>query len=112
MAYDTFIEMKLLIKFITSDFGKVISSRIEEHCHNQALCALYCKRLARTDLLIQLKETFLIVCGGILCKAGKDLWLFTKQIDDLSIGSNAQCTDQNSDRNLSCSVYTYIKYII
>ena len=112
MAYDTFIEMKLLIKFITSDFGKVISSRIEEHCHDQALCALYCKRLARTDLLIQLKETFLIVCGSILGKAGKDLWLFTKQINDLSIGSNAQCTDQNSDRNLSCSVYTYIKYII
>ena len=52
VAYDTFVEMKLLIKFITSDFGKVISSRIEEHCHDQALCALYCKRLARTDLLI------------------------------------------------------------
>ena len=40
-------------------------------------------------------------------------WLeYETDSNDLSIGSNAQCTDQNSDRNLSCSVYTYIKYII
>ena len=52
MSDDTFVKVKFLIKFITSNFGKVISSRIKEHCHDKALSALYCERLARTDLLI------------------------------------------------------------
>ena len=31
MAHDTVLEMKLLIKFISSDLGKIISSRVKEH---------------------------------------------------------------------------------
>ena len=78
MSYNTFIKMKFLIKFITADLGKVISSRIEEHSHDKTLCTLYCKRLTRTDLLIQFKKTFLIIGRCILGKTCKDLRLFTE----------------------------------
>ena len=36
----------------------------------------------------------------------------TEEINNLCIASYTKCSDQNSDRNLSCSVYTYIEYII
>ena len=112
MTNNSFIEVKFLIKFITSDLGKIISSRIKEHRIDQALCALNCKRLAWTDFLIQFKKTFFIICRSILCETCKDLRLFAKQINDLCIGTNTKCTDQYSDRNLTGSVHTHIEYIV
>src|SRR5699024_6695313 len=76
MARDTVLKGKLLIELIASNLCQIVSSRIKEHAHNQALRALYCQRLARTDLLIQLKKTFLITFCSILCKACQDLRLF------------------------------------
>ena len=52
VSYNPAVKMKFFVKFITSDFGKVISSRIKEHCHDQALCALHCQRLTRTDFFV------------------------------------------------------------
>ena len=52
MTYDTFVKMKLLIKLITSNLGKVISSRIEEHCHDKAFGTFYSQWLTRTNFLI------------------------------------------------------------
>ena len=54
LSWYTVLKKKLLIKLITSNFGKIITSWIKEHACNQAFCTVYCQRLARTDLLIEL----------------------------------------------------------
>ena len=52
MSCDTVLEHKLLIKFITSNLCKVITSRVKEHAGDQTFCTVYSKRFTRTDLLI------------------------------------------------------------
>ena len=112
MSDNTFVKVKLLIKFITSDLCQIIPSRIEEHGCNQAFRTLYRKRLARSDLLVKLQQTFLIVGRGILSEAGENLRLLTKQLHDLRICAYSQCTNQYGNGNFSGSVHTNIKYII
>ena len=112
MSADTVSEVKLFVEFVTSNLCQVISSGVEEHAGDQALCALYCQRLARTDLLIEFEKTFLVVSGRILCQAGQNLGLLTEELDDLRVGAKAESTDQNSDGNFSCTVYTHIENVI
>ena len=50
----TGLEGKLLIKFISSDFGKIISPCIEEHALYKGTRALLRKRLAGTYLFVEL----------------------------------------------------------
>ena len=47
-------EHQFLIKFITAYFRQIVASRVKEHTVDEALRAVYCKRLARTDLFVQL----------------------------------------------------------
>ena len=106
MACDTVAECKLFIEFITAYLSQVIAARIEEHAVNQALRIFHSERLAGTDLLIEFKKAFLIVCGSVLGEAGKDLGLFAKVIKDFRVGSDAKRTDQNGDRRLAGTVHT------
>ena len=50
----TVFEHQLFIEFIASYFCQVITSRIKEHTVDQAFRTVYCQRLARTDLFVQL----------------------------------------------------------
>ena len=52
LAGNTVFQVKLFIEFISSDLGKIISSRIEEHAVEQALRTVNRQRLARTDLFV------------------------------------------------------------
>ena len=52
LSFDTVSKCKFLIKLITSYLGEIVSSRIEEHCCNQAFCTFNGKWLARTNLLV------------------------------------------------------------
>ena len=63
----TVLQMKLLIEFITANLCQIISLRIEEHTCDQRLCALYCQRLTRSDLFVQLKQTLLIALRSVFC---------------------------------------------
>ena len=54
MSVNTILQSQLLVELITSNLGQIISSRIKEHCCDQALCTLNGKRLARTNFLVQL----------------------------------------------------------
>ena len=109
---DPVAEHELLIEFISADLGKIISSGIKKHRHDQAFRALHTERLARTDLFIQLKQTLLIILRSVLCKTRLYLRLITEKLPDLIIGAHAKRTDQHSDRNLSGSVHAHIKDII
>ena len=40
MALDAVFEVKLLIKFISADFGQVITTRVKEHAVQQAFCTI------------------------------------------------------------------------
>ena len=62
MAHNSSVKMKLLIKFITANLCKIISSRIKEHCRYETFCTLHSKWFTRTDLLVQFQKTFFIVC--------------------------------------------------
>ena len=112
MAADTVAEHQFFIKLVSSYLRQVITSRVKEHAGDQAFRTINCQRLSRTDLLIQLQKSFLIVGCRILFKARHDLRLFAKQLDDLRICTDSQRTDQHSDRYLSSSIYSYIKNVI
>ena len=112
MACDPVAEHKLLIKFIPAHFGQVVPSGIKEHAGDQALRTVHCQRLARTDLLIQLQKTFLIIGGSVFFEACHDLRLFSEQFQDLCVRADSKGTDQYRDRHLPGSVYTYIKNVI
>ena len=71
-------ECKLLVEFISSYLGQIVASRIEEHAHNQAFCAFYGQRLARTYLLVKLQETFLVILCRILTQCRQDLRLLSE----------------------------------
>ena len=112
MPCDTVAEQKLLIKFITADLCKIITSRIKEHACDQAFRTVHCKRLARTDLLVKFQKTFLIICSRILFKTCKDLRFFAKQFDNFRICPDSQRTDQYGNRYFSCPVNTHIENVI
>ena len=52
LSGDTVFQSQLLIKLISSYLSQIIASGVKEHTRNQALCAVYSKRLAWTNLLI------------------------------------------------------------
>ena len=52
MTINSVLEVKLLIKFITSNLSKIISSCIKEHSGDKALCTFYAERFTGTNLLI------------------------------------------------------------
>ena len=52
MSVDTVLECKLLIELVTANLSQIVTSCIKEHTGDKALCTLYRKRLARTDLLV------------------------------------------------------------
>ena len=52
LPFDTVFQCQFFVEFVTSDFCKIITSRIKEHACNQTFCTVHCKRLSRTDLLI------------------------------------------------------------
>ena len=109
---DPVAEHEFFIEFISAYLGKIISSGIKEHRHDQAFCALHTERLARTDLFIQLKQTLLIILRSVFCKTRLDLRLVTEKLPDLIIGAHTKRTDQHSDRNLSGSVHAHVEDII
>jgi len=111
-ACNTVFQHQFLIEFITSNLCEIISSRIKEHAVDQTFRAVYCKRLARADLLVQFQKTFLITLRSVLCKACKDLRLFTEKINNLCIRSDTKCTDQHCDRNFSCTIDAHIKNVV
>ena len=85
LSADAVAKQQFFVELITSDFCKVISSRIEEHACDQALCTLSAAAGCPTEIFVQLKQTFLIALGSIFCQAGKDFRFFTEQIDDLAM---------------------------
>ncbi len=52
LVLNTVAKFEFLIEFVTSYFCKIVSSRIEEHCIDKALCTFNSQRLAGTNLLV------------------------------------------------------------
>ena len=105
-ANDTILKMQLLVELVSSDLRQIISLRIEEHTVQKILCAVYGKWLTRTKLLVKLKQTILIILCSILLNTCKDLWLLTKHLLNLCVGTKTKSTQKYSDRNLSVSINT------
>ena len=112
MASNPVPERQFLVKLISAHLCKIISAGVKKHGVNQALRALHAQRLPGTYFLIQLQQAFLIVLGGILCKAGLNLRLVPEYLTDFIVGPNPQRTNQHGHRNLTGSVHTHIKDIV
>ncbi len=112
MMPDPIPKHQLFIEFISAYLRQIISSGVEEHCHNKAFRTLDAQRLAGADLFIQLQKSFLIILGSILCKARLNLRLIAEKLSDFIIGTNAHRTDQHRDRHLSGPVNAHVKDIV
>ena len=112
-------KMKLLIKLITSNLSKIISSRVKKHSINKALRAVNWERFARSYLLIQFKKALLVTSFRILLinwwilgNTCENLRLFSKQLKNLWVLTKSKCSDKDSNRNFPCSVYTNWENIV
>ena len=112
MAGNPVSQHQLLIKFIPSHLGQIISSGVKKHAGNQALRAFHRQRLAGPDFFVQLQKALLIGFGSILGQGGQKLGFLTEQFQNLRIGADAEGTDQHRDGHLSGSIYTNVKNII
>ena len=63
---DTVAQTQLLVVFITSDLGQIVSLRVEEQGFDQVVGAVERGRLARSELSVDLLETFIEVMSRIL----------------------------------------------
>ena len=104
---------ELFIEFVSSEAGKIISLRVEEKVIEMRFGGLNRGGLARTQLLVNFKESFFLVFGGILlehCLA--DPLVLAEQTEELVIGSLSESTDKRCCGYLSVLVYTDIEDIV
>ena len=57
MTGDAVLEMQFLIEFIAPHLGKVISSGVKKHGHNQALRTVHRERFAGANLPVELEQS-------------------------------------------------------
>ena len=103
---------QLLIIFIASHTGEVISSCIEEQRIDMGLCAVYCWRFARTQLSVDLQQSLLGIVGAVLFDGRNDTDIVAKEIQNLCIAGKAQSTDKGGNRQLSVFINTDIEDIV
>ncbi len=103
---------QLLVEFITADLCEIVSLRVEEHAVKERFRTLHRERLARTQLLIQFKETVLIIVGRILLKGSLKNLLIAEHLVDLGVGAHTEGTQKYRDRNLAVAVNANIEHIV
>ena len=115
LADDALGDSELLVEFVASYGSKVVSLGIEEEVVDEKLSGLNERRLAGTELLVDLFESFIacrcaILVGlhghGVLFDGGKDLGVVAEKGLDLGIGFNAESADEDGYRNLAVLVDT------
>ena len=62
---DTVAQTQLLVVFVTADLGQIVSLRVEEQSFDQVVGAVERGRLARSELSVDLLETFIEVVSRI-----------------------------------------------
>ena len=67
--------------------SQIVAAVIKQHAVDERLRAFQRRRLARTDLLIELEHAFRITLRTVLLKGRHDLGLFAEETDDLFIGT-------------------------
>ena len=87
LSCNSVFQCKFLVEFVTSNLCQIISSGIKKHTCNKILGTVHTQWFTRTNLLIQLKKTALVICGSILFITCKNLRFFAKQFVNFSIRS-------------------------
>ena len=106
VTLDTGSEGQLLIQLINTYARKVISLRIEEHAVEERFRTFERCRLTRTELVVELGKTFLTGVGSIFCDRIRKELLIAEKIDELFVCADTQRTQENGQRELSCTVNT------
>ncbi len=114
VASQTVRDAELLIIFITSNTGEIITVRIKEEILQVGLGGVQRRRLAGTQSLIDLQKGLLMVLGGILLHGSHDTGVRAEEVQDVAIRGIGliQRTDKCSDRNFSVLVNTDIEYVV
>ena len=110
--FHTVSQCQFFVEFITTYFRQVVSLRIEEHTVQQGSGAFYCRGFTGTQLFVDLDQTFFIRFCCVFFQSCQDLGFFTEQFDDFRVGTDTHSSDQNGYGNFSCSVNSYIKYVV
>ena len=67
-------------------------------------------RLAGAQLAVDFQQALFLILGGILFQSSEDALIVAKEVQDVLIGGQAQCTAQHRDpfekEKLSCGVPT------
>ena len=120
-ARDPLAERELLVVLITSDCREIIALRVEEQIIEQQLCRLDERRLARTQLLVDLLERLIAERSMVLLRLsrhhvllhrGDELWILTEILLYLLVRLDAERTDEDRHRDLAVLIYPDIEYIV
>ena len=112
VSVDTGSDAQFFIVFITSNAGQVISSCVEEQGVQMALCAVHCRRLARTQFSVYFQQCFFGVVGAVLFDGRNDAWVISKEFQDLSVAGKSESTDEGGYRQLSVFINTNIENVV
>ena len=101
MAGDAGGDAQLLVVFIASYAGHIVSSCIKEQAVQMALGAVHCRRLARTQLAVNLQQRLLGVVGAVLFDGCHNARVVAEKFQNLSVAGQAQRADEGGYRQLS-----------
>ena len=104
-------QRQLLVHLITAETRQVITARVEEQHVDLAGSRLHRGRLAGAQLAVNFQQALFLILGGILFQSSEDALIVAKEVQDVLVGGQAQCTAQHGDRQLAVLIDTDIEHI-
>ncbi len=112
VALETVGDAELLVIFVSAHAGHIVAVLVKEEVVDMGLGAVDGRRLRRTQLLVDLDQTFLDVVRLILFDGGADSLVVAEEVEDLGVTSYAQRADKRGDGELSVLVDTDIENVV
>ena len=112
LSGQTEAQVHLLVVLVAADMGEVIAAFVKQHPVDQGFRGLQRRRLAGTDLLVQLEHAFSVALRTVLLKRRHDLGLFAEKRHDLLVASKSESAHQHRDRHFADPVHTRVEHIV
>ena len=106
------VNSQLLVILVSSYLCQIIALRIKEKCVEHGLGILNCRRLTRSQSSVDFSESVISVLGTILLEGAHQSRVISEYIQDVLICAETKSSQECSDRQLSLSVNSGVKYAV
>lgn len=112
LVEQTVFDVQLFIDFVTADIGQIVTFRVKEARHEQALRVFKRRRLARTKTFIDFDQRFFRRIRIVFVKGVADIFVVAQQIQNFGIRAEAKRTKQHGDRDFAGTVDPHVNNIL